>query len=82
MTRGKRIVLAAGAAVVVIALLGIGIPGLIWYQRDVPELHADASEHFKYGSIGAEAENGIPYWVWLVLPEVFPAHRPDDTGEG
>ena len=82
MTRRKKIALAAGAAVVVIVLLGVGIPGLIWYQRDVPEVHADASEHFKYGSFGAEAENGIPYWVWLVLPDVFPEHLPDGPGEG
>jgi hypothetical protein len=28
-------------------------------------------EEFKYGSIGAEAEQGIPYWIWQVLPRMF-----------
>ena len=81
MMRRKRIALAAGA-LVLLAILGIGIPSLLWYQRNVPEVHADPSDHFKYGSFGAEAENGIPYWVWLVLPEVFPEYLPDGPGEG
>ena len=33
--------------------------------------YADIEDHFKYGSIGGEAANGIPYWVWKVLPIVF-----------
>ena len=28
-------------------------------------------EHFKYGSIGSEPANGIPYWIWKALPELF-----------
>ena len=34
-------------------------------------------EQFKYGSIGAEDQEGIPYWIWQVLPRLFadkPAH--------
>jgi Cytochrome c len=27
---------------------------------------------FKYGSIGAEFDAGIPYWIWYVLPRMFP----------
>jgi hypothetical protein len=27
---------------------------------------------FKYGSIGAEHDAGIPYWIFYVLPRVFP----------
>ena len=55
-------------------LLGIGIPGSSGTREMFRRFMLDASEHFKYGSIGAEAENGIPYWVWLVLPDVFPEH--------
>lgn len=47
-----------------------------------PELHADILDHFKYGSIGAEDRAGIPYWIWLVLPEVFPQHLPQRPGNG
>jgi len=28
-------------------------------------------DHFKYGSIGSEAANGIPYWIWKAMPELF-----------
>jgi hypothetical protein len=27
---------------------------------------------FRYGSIGAEHDAGIPYWIFYVLPRVFP----------
>ncbi len=41
--------------------------------------YADINDHYKYGSIGGEAANGIPYWVWKVLPVVFADKLP---GEG
>ena len=81
MARGKKIALVTGVVVVVVAL-GIGIPVLVWFQRNVPEVHEDPASHFKYGSIGSEERTGIPYWVWLVLPEVFPQHLPDGPGDG
>ena len=81
MTRRKKVALAAGIVVVLVAL-GIGIPALLWLQKNVPEAHAHASAHFKYGSIGSEGRSGIPYWVWAVLPEVFPEHLPEGPGEG
>ena len=81
MARGKRVSLVAGA-IVVLVVLGIGIPGLVWSQRNVVEAHDDPVAHFKYGSVGAEERNGIPYWVWMVLPDVFPEHLPDGPGEG
>src|SRR6187399_1892025 len=33
--------------------------------------YAGISDHFKYGSIGSEPANGIPYWIWKALPELF-----------
>ncbi|MBI3248649.1 MAG: c-type cytochrome [Deltaproteobacteria bacterium] len=33
-------------------------------------------EQFKYGSVGAEKAEGIPYWIWRVLPSVCAAHLP------
>ncbi|MDJ0531973.1 MAG: c-type cytochrome [Xenococcaceae cyanobacterium MO_207.B15] len=41
--------------------------------------YADIEDHFKYGSIGGEQANGIPYWIWKVLPVMFPDKLP---GEG
>jgi len=31
-----------------------------------------AESRFKYGSIGAEHDAGVPYWIFYVLPRVFP----------
>ena len=33
---------------------------------------ASDEDHFLFGSIGTEAAEGVPYWIWLVLPRVFP----------
>ena len=41
--------------------------------------YANIEDHFKYGSIGGEAANGIPYWIWKVLPVMFADKLP---GEG
>ena len=47
-------------------------------EQPAPRFAAE-QEHFLYGSIGAEAD-GIPYWVWLVLPRVFPEYLPAPGG--
>ncbi|MBD2297728.1 cytochrome c [Nostoc sp. FACHB-190] len=50
---------------------------LIWpVISNSPVDYADIQEHFKYGSIGSEAVNGVPYWIWKVLPELFPDKLP------
>ncbi|HMD61454.1 MAG TPA: hypothetical protein VKG78_08490 [Opitutaceae bacterium] len=54
-----------------------------WYKffREVPQpAFANEGERFKYGSIGAENARGIPYWIWLVLPRVFPDLMPGPGG--
>ncbi|MGH7506573.1 MAG: hypothetical protein ACRELX_13015, partial [Longimicrobiales bacterium] len=45
--------------------------------------------HFKYGSTGGERGwgkqfgFGVPYWIWITLPELFPEYLPDgQTGRG
>ena len=35
---------------------------------------------FKYGSIGAEHDAGIPYWIFYVLPRLFPDKFPGPGG--
>jgi mono/diheme cytochrome c family protein len=42
----------------------------------------DIVEHFKYGAIGTEANAGVPYWIWRVLPIVFADKLPDRPGTG
>ena len=71
--------------VVLGVLVVVGAIGLLvtaFLQRNVPELHADPAEHFKYGSIGSDSGNGVPYWIWRILPSVFPEYLPDRPGEG
>jgi mono/diheme cytochrome c family protein len=52
------------------------------FDRNRPETHADILDHFKYGSIGAEERAGVPYFIWAVLPQVFPEHLPKRPGDG
>jgi mono/diheme cytochrome c family protein len=33
-------------------------------------------QHFRYGSIGGESSNGLPYWIWKVLPTMFSEKLP------
>lgn len=72
-------------ALVVLAVLVIA-GGLFAYDRFFREepapYFASDEEHFLYGSIGTEAEQGVPYWIWLVLPRVFPEHLPGPGGYG
>jgi hypothetical protein len=65
---------------VVVGLVAIGFSYLAWrFTRDDPVTYADPEEHFKYGSTGGERESGIPYWIWKVLPKMFPEYLPGKT---
>jgi hypothetical protein len=46
---------------------------LLWQlaQNRTPQ-YADIVDEFKYGSIGAEPNSGIPYRIWRALPTLFP----------
>jgi mono/diheme cytochrome c family protein len=61
--------------VVVMLMGGAGLYGYYHLSRVAPvEQFASAEDHFLYGSIGTEEERGVPYWVWLVLPRLFPQY--------
>jgi processive rubber oxygenase RoxA-like protein len=50
-------------------------------NREAPApFFASDEEHFLYGSIGTEAEQGVPFWIWLVLPRIFPEYLPGPGG--
>jgi hypothetical protein len=60
-----------------LALFAAGV-ALYWtFAVEAPVDYTAIEDHFKYGSIGSEAGNGLPYWIWKVLPEVFPEYLPD-----
>ena len=75
----KRVLLIVAAVFLVLAgILGLGA----WYYlfREEEQPFGSDEEHFKYASIGTENQDGIPYWIWLVLPRVFPEKLPGPGG--
>jgi hypothetical protein len=64
-------VLAAVAIVIFVIYLAIRL------TQDRPVEYADDVLHFEYGSTGGERMDGIPYWFWISLPELFPEYLPD-----
>lgn len=70
-------------SIVLILVLVLGTVAYIsWYNlfREVDVQIETPEEHFKYGSIGTENEQGLPYWIWLVLPRLFPEYLPGTNG--
>ena len=53
---------------------------VIWavarFTSDSPVTYAADMDHFKYGSTGGERSSGIPYSIWMALPELFPQYLP------
>ena len=73
----RRFVLAA---VIVLGALGAGLAYVKFFRREPPPYFASDEEHFLYGSVGTEEREGVPYWIWLVLPRIFPEHLPQPGG--
>lgn len=65
---------AIGLSVILITIASLGF--YVWRISNLPVDYADIHEHFKYGSIGSEPVSGIPYWIWKVLPVMFPEKLP------
>ncbi len=77
-----------GALTVILVLLG-GSYLAIRLTDDRPVVYESEEDHFKYGSTGGERgwKNhfgfGIPYWIWVALPELFHEYLPDgQPGQG
>jgi hypothetical protein len=47
--------------------------------EDLPKFDT-IEDQFKYGSVGIESEEGIPYWIWQALPRVFADKLPRPGG--
>jgi len=63
------------ASLVILCVLFIARP----FFKSGPVVYDDPVEHFKYGSVGSDnLQNGLPYWVFQVLPEMFPEHLPQN----
>ena len=82
----KRVLMVV--LIVLAVLVGLGA-WFTWYKffRVVPEPEWQAANghtaddmRFMYGSIGAEQDAGIPYWIVYVLPNVFKDKLPAAGG--
>jgi hypothetical protein len=47
------------------------------YSPSRPVVYADPLEHFKYGSVGSDIENGLPLAILRVMPRMFPEYMPE-----
>jgi mono/diheme cytochrome c family protein len=67
----------------VAGVLAGGTYAAVRLTDDEPVTYEDIAEHFKYGSTGGERGFGkqfgfgVPYWIWIALPELFPQYLPD-----
>jgi mono/diheme cytochrome c family protein len=69
---------------ILVVLAAIG--GYIAWDRGFREhpqeawVNSTAEMRFKYASLGAENDAGIPYWIFYVLPRLFPEKLPGQSG--
>lgn len=82
-SHGKRRWVAFALIAVVIAVLISGFYLAERFTRNQPVDYTDEVTFFERGSTGGERMDGIPYWIWITLPEIFPELLPDHrTGQG
>ena len=78
--RWKRKLLVTAVVLLALTAFGVWFSWLKFFREEPEPQFANEAERFKYGSIGAEAARGMPYYVWLVLPRVFPEYLPGPGG--
>lgn len=69
--------------VLIIFLLIVLVVGWgAWYKlfRQVDTYYASDLDHWQHGSIGAEGQQGMPLWIFIVLPRMFPEYLPRPGG--
>src|SRR3954469_7586791 len=77
LNRSQRIVIAV--LVLLVALVGLFVYDGFFREQPAPFFASD-EEHFLYGSVGTEPDQGVPYWIWVVLPRIFPEYLPAPGG--
>jgi hypothetical protein len=79
LIRRKWLRLAIAAVVVLGTAAGMFVYESFFRDQPAPYFESD-EDHFLFGSVGTEAAQGIPYWIWLVLPRIFPDLLPGPGG--
>lgn len=83
--RIKRFIRAHWLGMLVAAVVVVGVAGAVViydsFLREEPAPYFESDEdHFLFGSVGTETSEGVPYWIWLVLPRIFPDLLPAPGG--
>ena len=75
-------ILAWGGVLLVLAAAAAAFGWYKFFREEAQPawITSDPEMRFKYGSIGAERDAGIPYWIFYVLPRVFPDKLPGPGG--
>jgi Cytochrome C oxidase, cbb3-type, subunit III len=78
----KNLKLSPSTICLTLLVLGVIVIGflIVRFNAEEPVDYENPVEHFKYGSIGSEPASGLPYWIWKVLPEMFPEKLPGEGG--
>jgi hypothetical protein len=63
-----------GAVVAALVIVGGVFTYDHFFRTEPAPFFASEEDHFLFGSIGTEETDGIPYWIWLVLPRLFPEY--------
>jgi hypothetical protein len=71
---GFQLLIALWCALILACATGGGM------RPDTTPQFESVEDQFKYGSVGIESEEGIPYWIWQVLPRVFADKLPRPGG--
>jgi len=47
-------------------------------MRAEPDIsYASVEDHYRHGAIGLGSDSRIPYWIWKMLPDMFPEKQED-----
>ena len=68
------------AGVIVLGFAGALVTYNRFFREADPPVFQSDEDHFLFGSIGTEGNEGVPYWIWLVLPRIFPDLLPTPGG--
>lgn len=79
LVRRRSFQIVAAAAVVFVLAAAMFVYEH-FYREEPAAPYASDEDHFLFASVGTEADAGVPYWVWLVLPRVFPDLLPRTGG--
>ena len=70
---------------VLVGLFALMIAALAWFKLDhvlaqPGWITSDQRDSYFYGSVGTGKATGLPYWVWLAIPRLFPEYMSGPGG--